>query len=272
MDVKCPRKLDFNAPLLSTRRPGGVAAAHEEMSRTDSLGISRETSGRVPFSWELAPGKPKDMQRSDIVDENPLPPKLPPSRWHLSKEVTDGYEDCNQIHDRDNGCDGDVDDDDDGGGGGGGGGGDNDDDDDVFSDAVDIFSLAESIDIVETGEKVHGLDGLSLEKVQSSGNPSPNFIIERFLPAATALAALSLNKKLPHPSYYPEECISRTGRSYSSSTSGGCGIDTLFPWRMRHKLCGIKFPVRDSSMNLKPQSRVKRKQNSTAARFRKEVG
>lgn len=256
MDGNCAGKLNFNAPLLSTRHPGGFPVVG--ISRTNSQGTSRDTSTRVPFSWEQAPGKPKDMGRFESDDEDlPPPPGLPPGRWHPPKEESND-EEYQHYDDNDDGCDADVD----------------DGDVDVFSDAIDMFSLSDALDhIVEAAEKVHGLNSLKLEALESSGSESPNFIIRRFLPAAQALAASSalngtrsLNRRIPHTSSHPEDCLTQqVGRSYSSPSSPssrGCGLEFFFPWRMKHKLCGVKSPVRHCPPpNLKPESSGRHKRN-----------
>ena len=53
------RKLNLNAPIMSTRRFGSVVA-----DTSSSLGTFQNTSERVPFSWEKEPGKPKDTERN----------------------------------------------------------------------------------------------------------------------------------------------------------------------------------------------------------------
>lgn len=247
-----PRKLNFNAPLLSTRRIGGYTS--EEV--VNSQGASDH---RIPFSWEQAPGKPKDLERGDIHDgeDDYTPrPRLPPCRWHPSIDATNnGYDDQAVINDHlGDGCDGDADDDD-------------DNDDAAFSDAMDVFSLSEAIDIVTKAEKVDDeLNGLKLKLAECRGNESPNFIIKRFLPDATALAessalnfSKSFNKKFPKPCNYPEAC------GQSSASPKGCGLEILFPWRMKHKLCGIKSPIRQDSLNVQPQWRAKQKKHCSSA-------
>ncbi|KAF7146137.1 hypothetical protein RHSIM_Rhsim04G0175600 [Rhododendron simsii] len=84
--TKCPRKLDYNAPFLSTRRPSSTNGLR--LSRRSSRGSWFDTSNRVPFSWEQIPGKPKALEECDTLDINVLPPKLPPSRWHPPKVTT----------------------------------------------------------------------------------------------------------------------------------------------------------------------------------------
>lgn len=252
MDGGCAGKLNFNAPLLSTRHPGGFPLVG--IPRSYSQGTSRDTSTRVPFSWEQAPGKPKDTRRFEPDEDEDLPPPppgLPPGRWNPPKEDSE-EENYQHYDDNDDGFDADV---------------------DLFSDAIDMFSLSDALDhIVEAAEKVHGLDGLKLGALESRGRSSPNFIIQRFLPAAQALAASSalnssrnLNRRVPHSSSHPEDCLTQQGgRSCSSSSSSprGCGLEFFFPWRMKHKLCGVKSPVRHCpTPSMKPESGGKHKRN-----------
>lgn len=258
-----PRILNFNAPLLSTRRPPSNPANSLELLPCSSL--RRRNSGsvndRVPFSWEQAPGKPKDDNRNDNNDTlshdlNDTPrPKLPPSLlWQYSQNNYDK----NKNND-DDGCEADVE--------------DEEDIHDVFSDAVDVFSLSEAIDIVERSEKAREskTDGLTLKIIEDSrsgvNNQYPDFIIQRFLPDATALAtasalgAMSLKKSCEN--YYncsagdqahadhKMRSVSRSiTRTTSFSSSKGCGFEMLFPWRVKHKwTCGVKSPIRHSSFS-----------------------
>ncbi|KAF8396965.1 hypothetical protein HHK36_018602 [Tetracentron sinense] len=217
-----PRKLNFNAPLLSIRRPSGSSSA--ETSDANPLSTLRNTSKRIPFSWEQTPGKPKNLDKRETHAEDPPPPKLPPSRWY----------------------------------------------------AIDMFSLSESLEISDNASHVHGLDGLNLEILESSGNESPDFIIRRFLPAANALAASSsrtvsksLNPKVPPLYHCPKdhtvvECRPPTvRRSYSPPKA--CGLAPFFPWRMKHNLCGLKSPIRRGSLNVKVRSNAGQRHSSSSA-------
>lgn len=227
----CPRKLDFNAPLISTRRPFRV------MLPANLENESRETHNGVPFSWERIPGEPKDMETGDDIDVPP--PKLPPGRWKSPQETT-SYDD---------GCDGDVDDD-----------YDNQDyrKKDCFSDAIDIFSLADSIE--EDKDKPEDNVGMSIDRNSAVEVEEPNFIIQRFLPDAQALAAASVvHKKV---ATYPS--VSRAvsvRRAYPSPK--GCGLGTLFRWGLKPKLCGVKSPVQGKSVRvMNSQWRPKPKQSN----------
>ncbi|KAK0584635.1 hypothetical protein LWI29_016440 [Acer saccharum] len=272
-DFKFPRKLDFNAPLLSTRRhPGG--GGEEACCSSNSQGMLQDTSERIPFCWEQAPGKPKKRSTTDNIyadSDNDTPRlKIPPGRWHPPNEelVIDDFS-LDLDHEIDDGCDADLDNDDD----------DDDEDDnnydDIFADALEVLSLTEAMDIVEkeaeNHHQHHGLDGFNLDTLgTNNGSISPSYIIERFLPDATALAASSalnvsknLSRKLPpYVCNHPDACNVVPGgggglqRSYSLS-KGGCGLEMLLPWRIKHKICGVKSPVRHGSatanVHLKPQ-------------------
>lgn len=237
--MKCPRRLDFNAPLLSIRRPGGCT--------NNSQTKLQDTGHRIPFCWEQAPGRPKDSQKSPERDTPRL--RLPPGRLHRQKQVPSS-EDLRDLP-QDDGCDGDVD----------------DDYDDGFSNPMDVLSLTEAIDIVERAEQNHGLDGFNFEHNDSI---SPSYIIERFLPDATALAASSvinvsrnLSKKRPYVCNDPEACVSEAVRR-PYSLPKGCGLEMFLPWRMKHRICGVKSPVRhvcSPNVQVKPQSSAKTKRS-----------
>lgn len=146
------------------------------------------------------------------------PPKLPPGRWHPPKELAINRNDHDNVDD-----DYDYDKFNQGN----------------FSDAIDIFSLSESIDIFETV-------GVNYRD-SSSAIQSPSFIIQRYLSDAEALAAAQLPVDTSN-NYHVSRSV---GQPYSSPKS--CGLDIFFPWRMKHKLCGVKSPVKPT----------RRKHNST---------
>ncbi|KAE8719455.1 Tetratricopeptide repeat (TPR)-containing protein isoform 1 [Hibiscus syriacus] len=257
MERKRPRKLNLNAPLLSTRRPPGGYIS-DEASCLNSVAGWKDSSDGIPFCWEQAPGKPKNSERSSNVDEAETPrPKPPPCRWRPPKEETNRNYDHNHDH-HDEGCD-------------------VDDYDDVFSDAVEVLSLTEAIDIVEKTEKLHGstkslgptdLDGLNLAmSLKHSDCPSPSFMIERFLPDAIELAAssaLNMSKtKLPYLCNYSDQspCVSQSViKRPPLSSPKGCGLEMLLPWRMKHKLCSVRNPVKEKPTNIvQPKASAKQK-------------
>ncbi|KAL9303698.1 hypothetical protein ACSQ67_020961 [Phaseolus vulgaris] len=247
MDRKRPRKLDLNAPLLSTRRLGSSVLVGDSSCSTNSVCAIQNTSDRVPFSWEKAPGKPKVTENVNTQDGGTPRLRLPPSHWLLSKEASEtDVDDANDaFHDQgDASYEG------------------NDSKDDMFSDAMDIFSLSEALDYVQKkSENVHSEknEGLRLKLAESNGYQSPTYMINRFLPDATALAASSAlhfssnfeDKDCDACGSYPE-CYTR--HSYASSPKG-CGLELLFPWRMKHKLCAMESPVLPCSTNLHKHQR-----------------
>lgn len=243
MDLKRPRKLDFNKPLLSTKRLSIVVA---DTSCSNYNSVKNTSDERVPFSWEKSAGKPKDVRRvsHDRNEEETPRLRLPPCLWHHQPNK-EAYVDNNGD---------DVDDGDDGDDGDGDGNdlavshGNYDDekfDSDVLSDAMEVFSLSEALDIVQKSENARresrneGLI-LKLQEESNNGSHSPSYLIKRFLPDATALAASSAlqfsNNKI---------CDSSNGYldAYVASSPKGCGLEALFPWRLKHKLCALKSPI-----------------------------
>lgn len=140
---KDPRKLNLDAPLLSTRRATG--------STNHPRAASWDTRNRVPFSWELSAGKPKDMEKVNTEDFDQIPPpQLPPGRKLFNGD--DGFSD----------------------------------DMDTFSlsEAIDMVESA------ELAKQSNMIGGVSLDS-GGNGNQSPSFIIQRFLSDAKALAMSS---------------------------------------------------------------------------------
>lgn len=222
---ECPRKLNLNVPPLSTRRPSG-ATSYKMLMLAKS-----NTTNMVPFSWERIPGEPKDKETNENFSniDLPPPPKPPPCQWQppLTKEVN--------IYGICDGSDVDYGDKEYG-------------HNERFSDAIDIFSLAESIDDMEANCNVTN-DRSSAIQEPNNGYHSPNFIIQRFLPDAQALAEESvMNKKLPFSSSpRSDSSFSRdVSIKRSHNSPKGCGLGSFFPWRMKPKPCSVKSPVCDS--------------------------
>ncbi|WCJ28006.1 hypothetical protein M5689_009715 [Euphorbia peplus] len=235
-----PRKLNLNLPLLSTRRLGGFSSTNSRISLQDS-------SNGIPFCWEQAPGKPKNIERRSDTEEGETPrPRLPPCRWQPEEQArTSNY--YVNIDGYDVGCDADVD--------------EGEEMSDVFSDAVEVLSLTQAIDIVEKAEENdhhnHGLDMLNLESVTCRDDSvCRDYMMERFLPDATALAASSAlyaSRKLPNNfnnyDYADQDHVSQSCSSQLSHK--GCGLEMFFRWRIKHKLCGMKTPVRQISPHVR---------------------
>ncbi|KAJ8898941.1 hypothetical protein K2173_008437 [Erythroxylum novogranatense] len=230
-------KLHFNLPLLSIRR----RCPSEDQGRS----ATTDSHSAIPFCWEQSPGKPKEFVITKEFHTGDTPrPKPPPCRWHLQKEKTkpDDQEHPVNVPEPDDGCDADV------------------EEDDVFSDAVEVLSLTEAIDIVQKAED--DLDRLNLESGEVSDCDSPNFMMRRFLPDATALASASIleaskniNKTLPYNSckFLDEFDHGKAGGLHSSESSPkGCGLEIFLPWRTKHRICGLKSSLNHFSPNLKP--------------------
>ncbi|KAL7585824.1 uncharacterized protein LOC111906735 [Lactuca sativa] len=212
-EAKDLRKLNLDAPLLSTRRPNSLT------SHVNSRRASWDSRNRVPFSWELSAGKPKDAGADQVPDDFPIPP--PPGRKLVENDQYDG--------------------------------------DDDFSDAIDTFSLSAAIDMVESAEMAkrstgNMLAGMSLEPC---GNESPSFIIQRFLSDAKALAissGLPIAKNISNQ----QEKSCKPQIIHTSPKGCGLGLDALFPWRTKHRPrprppCGVKSPVRVTAASVKSQ-------------------
>ncbi|XP_042014266.1 uncharacterized protein LOC121762448 [Salvia splendens] len=167
-------------------------------------GSRLDPANMVPFSWERIPGEPKDRGNSS-GDDVPPPPKPPPARWRPSVRVDDL--DLNLDGSEEN------------------------------NDGIDIFSLAESVDDVEGYCKATEERSSSILLAEGDDWCSPNFIIERFLPDAQALAEESvMDKKLPYSD----------SRAVSIGRLKGCGLASFLPWKMQPKSCKIKTPVCDT--------------------------
>ncbi|CAN4106147.1 unnamed protein product [Withania somnifera] len=239
---KCTRKLDFSAPLLSTRRSSEKSMSCSNIPPQLSLDIFN----RVPFSWEQSPGKPKEMGVTNI--EIVPRPKLPPCMWHTRKELatsttTKSYDEV---------YDGNIDND----------GHDNYEDvrnvdnHDVFSDALDVFSLGESTDMINETEHRRSNTWTNMELVEdsyewSTNKPAvPNFIIQRFLKDAKELAissALENNRK----KLLNDEQNGRPGNF--SPKAASCGFDMFIPWRIKPKPCCVKNSVVAASPRMRRQ-------------------
>ncbi|KAF6990608.1 hypothetical protein CFC21_007778 [Triticum aestivum] len=111
----------------------------------------------VPFSWESSPGVPKAGGAS--LERGWLPPRPPPGRggraYHGGNTTTDATS--------------------------------SDDDDDTFSDALDRISSSDRLAALSA--RLSSIDGRAASRRLSS------FIMDRFLPAANAIARTSTEKR-----------------------------------------------------------------------------
>ncbi|KAL1199791.1 hypothetical protein V5N11_013054 [Cardamine amara subsp. amara] len=237
MDMNRSRRLNFNAPFLSTKR---------HVTQEKLPGQFQEAS--VPFCWETSPGMPKNssLMKHDSESETPRL-KLPPGRLkvHGNGENED-FDDASEsltparllrLKKRDN---------------------------QVYfhqtnQDVVDVLSLTQAIDMVEqpkdsVSESDDGSSGgggsngyLTMESTERSEDMSPSYIIERFLPDAAALAAVTSaasQKRKKKLSYLNAATVRQ-----SCFSPKACGLHVLLPWSTMHRICGVKNAFSPSSHN-----------------------
>lgn len=231
MSLKCPRRLNINAPILSTRKrnPSQCVDKKQPGSPCDS------SDQMVPFSWEEVPGTPKGISKEDLqAYRNRIPALKPPPSQNIIPN----------------------------GGGSCAAGGDSEFD--ILSDELDMYSLSESLQVEpEESSMYPRLNKLDLDIIEarnsssSSSIQSPNFIIRRFLPAANALAFPYANstsnpesKHIVIPEPTQKQTLGIRSRSVGSERSAerdkACGMEHFFPWRKKLTPCGLKSPVRGS--------------------------
>ncbi|CAL9153432.1 unnamed protein product [Musa hybrid cultivar] len=248
-------QLVLHAPLVSTRRSSSSTSTNsvDRSSSTRRRVPSNDlASQRVPFSWESSPGVPKLSRATRLrldefdVEPLPLPPKLCPSGEDnhanaLARNLNDHEADvCSSS--------------------------DDDDDDDVFSDALDKISLSGKLDIACRLSSFNDLASTDIER--RSVHRSPSFIMNRFLPAATALANSSLRndvhfsqRAVPSSAIHlqKEFIKARTKRGASTRRlqapfdpheengrdlpSMACGLLLFFPWSFKPTVWGFKSPA-----------------------------
>lgn len=247
-----PRQLNLNVPLLSTRRsPTGLSSSLAHTAPT-----SMDATNMVPFSWERIPGEPKEMEtdRGSSFDATP-PPKLPPGRWQpIPTEEAIYSTIVGSGHAANHCCQGSGSLCDDHGGVSSGIDCEYRDGEQCCSYAIDIFSLGESTSGEDAEDNCR--DGATEDRQSALGESnyngchSPNFMMQRFLPDAQAIAEASvMNKAPPLPSDASSNFSRavRIKRSYDSPKGGcGLGLSSFFSWRMKHKPCSVKSPVCDT--------------------------
>ncbi|XP_077249565.1 uncharacterized protein LOC143889270 isoform X2 [Tasmannia lanceolata] len=221
------KQLDFNAPLMSVRRfaSSGVSASDKEEGKRVENSLPKRSylppykpeltsgplrnPGAVPFLWEQIPGRPKDDGVSQFKPPTLPPltrPKLPPGRILDVKQQSSSAKGINNkeseassvIRPRNdnfvlrpdvsssNGNVGSLE----------GSKGvveeernsDFEDCEDTLSDAVDTLSRSESFFMNCSLSGLSALDGSDL-KMNARDPQARNFMIDRFLPAAKAMAS-----------------------------------------------------------------------------------
>ncbi|XP_042414769.1 uncharacterized protein LOC122003838 [Zingiber officinale] len=233
--------LVLHAPLISTRR-SSTSLCHNALAHsTSALRL------RVPFSWETSPGVPRSRVNGSDSD-NPPPPKLPPGRrW-----ADDDEDETNRKLVRVLGYDPYA------------SGSSEEGEEDLFSDALEKISTSDRFDVAC--------------RLSSFGAyKSPGFIMDRFLPAANALAKSSVRsldggrrgRRDSSPSHQLQrEAICRArlkqrpsvlandprrdvlppldpyAEARAESPSMACGLMLFFPWSFKPTVCGFKSPAR----------------------------
>ncbi|KAG2397080.1 uncharacterized protein HKW66_Vig0245530 [Vigna angularis] len=227
------KQLDFDQPLLSVRRISSTVASEKENKRKPHKAVPKRpplpfyksdlksgpvsNPGTVPFVWEKIPGKPKNESRlqTQAVEQASVAPKLPPGRVlkadqqdsdkvpkvtsvtqsstessvsdpehaaSLDNQVTKHESPKEVIEKASSGSD---------------------NEDETYLDALDTLSRTESFFM---SCSVSGLSEWDDHEVQPSGSfptdqQARDFIIDRFLPAAKAMA--SETPSLQHHSRKP---------------------------------------------------------------------
>jgi len=227
------KQLDFDQPLLSVRRISSTVASENENKRKPDKAVPKRpplpfyksdlksgpvsNPGTVPFVWEKTPGRPKTESRpqAQAVEGPSVAPKLPPGRVLKADQqdsdkvpkvtsVTQPRTECSvsdsqhaaslddkvtkhespkEVIEKENSG--------------------SDNEDETYLDALDTLSRTESFFM---SCSVSGLSEWDDQEVQPSGSFSADqqardFMIDRFLPAAKAMA--SETPSLQHHSRKP---------------------------------------------------------------------
>ncbi|XP_006291630.2 uncharacterized protein LOC17885455 [Capsella rubella] len=244
MDMNRSRRLNFNAPFLSTKR---------HVNQEKLPGQLPEAS--VPFCWETAPGMPKNKShlKNDSESETPRL-RLPPGRlkMHVDGENED-FDEASEgltparllrLKKRDN----------------------HEHYRQTNQDSIDVLSLTQAIDMVElpkdSSESDDGSSGggdsngyLTMESTERSDDMSPSYIIERFLPDAAALAAVTSAASQRRRKKKKLSYLSGATVKQSCFSPKACGLHVLLPsWSTKHRICGVKNAFSPSSqIHLQPK-------------------
>lgn len=237
-------QLQLDSPRLPSARRSVSSSIDNS---TNQPNLTRDTSSSklsmmVPFSWESSPGVPKDLGQRDMFSDkelDQLPPKPPPCRWHPSNG------------DATNNCDRDLSE-------------ESSEYDDASSDAFDRVSLSEQLGIAG---RLSSFRGLGLKDIEAMRNQSPSFIMNRFLPAANAIASSSVLKRPKRTPQRNEQItnretpipqtnngmvqmmpISQNIEIHKEMSSRACGLMVFFPWKMKPIVCGFKNPAYKNRM------------------------
>ncbi|PAN19031.1 hypothetical protein PAHAL_3G244500 [Panicum hallii] len=161
----------LESPLPTPRRSccGRAAAADAPPTARRGRGDASPRRGHVPFKWESSPGVPKGAASAGGGKEREEPPlpKPPPGRCGGPCRAR-AYHHSNSTDSS------------------------SDRDDDTFSDALDRISSSDRLAALSA--RLSAIDGVF------GSRRSPSFIMDRFLPAANAIATTSADR---HPRRSP---------------------------------------------------------------------
>ncbi|KAG2618656.1 hypothetical protein PVAP13_3NG079722 [Panicum virgatum] len=168
----------LEAPLPTPRRSCGGRSAAADAS---------PRRGHVPFKWESSPGVPKGAAGAGGGKEREVPPlpKPPPGRCGGPCRAR-AYHHSNSTDSS------------------------SDRDDDTFSDALDRISSADRLAALSA--RLSAIDGVL------GSRRSPSFIMDRFLPAANAIATTSADK---HPRRSPQRHSKSTHAKDAAEAAAG---------------------------------------------------
>lgn len=168
----------LESPLPTPRRSCCGRSADTPAARRGCADASPQR-GHVPFKWESSPGVPKRAAAAGggkAEREVPLP-KPPPGRCgtcHAARARARAYHHHHHSNTTDSSSD-------------------QQDDDDTFSDALDRISSSDRLAALSA--RLSAIDGAVF-----GSRRSPSFIMDRFLPAANAIATTSADKHPRRPS------------------------------------------------------------------------
>lgn len=246
------KQLNFDQPLLSVRRHSPtVTSQKRDNRRIDSyshqvrphLPTYRSelksgpirNPGAVPFLWEQSPGQPKEEKKPQTINSHkpPIAPRLPPGRAKQQDSHDDSRNTASsKKHDLDVSCECHI------------GpsndenvkniesskdpaeekeGSDSGDSDEAYVDALDTLSRAESSFL---NCSMSGLSGLEDVNVKPSGSFSRDpqtreFMMDRFLPAAKAMASETPHASKKQPVQVQIQQPNKTANQYKPSLRYG---------------------------------------------------
>ncbi|XP_059282753.1 uncharacterized protein LOC132036430 [Lycium ferocissimum] len=215
------KQLNLNQPFLSVRRASPtVASGRDETKKTEYFlptvthpprykselksGPVRNP-GVVPFRWEQSPGKPKYESKRQIraTEKPPIAPRLPPGRKlkenqdsdksHETQNARDSTPSCMNLDEKPKEMKQDKEE------------RESENVDEVYMDALNELTRTESFFL---NCSVSGLSGLDEPEAKPSGTSltdpqARDFMIDRFLPAAKAMASEKTLETPPH--YAPKK-------------------------------------------------------------------